>query len=61
MTGMRPDKIATVGDNPEEDGKIPQSCGVARSFILDRKSPAAMARRDNFTFVNDARVILSEL
>ncbi len=57
---VNPGKIATIGDNPAEDGKIPQSCGIGYSFILNRKSQISLRRDDNFIYLNDARHILTE-
>ena len=55
-----PGKIATIGDNFKEDGQIPQSCGIAYSFILKRESQVPVCQNDKFIYLNDARQILTE-
>ena len=55
-----PSKIATIGDNLEEDGRVPQSCGVGYSFILDRASKEPLQHDGKYIFLNDARQILTE-
>ena len=57
---ISPEKIATIGDNPVEDGEIPQSCGVGYSFILNRKSKDPLRHNGRFIYLNDARQILTE-
>jgi FMN phosphatase YigB (HAD superfamily) len=57
---IEPGKIATIGDNPEEDGEIPQSCGIGHSFILNRASKEPLRHEDKYIFLNDARQILTE-
>ncbi len=54
-----PAEIATIGDNRDEDGAIPQSLGIGRSFILDRASEYPVRCDGSFVFLNDARHILS--
>jgi FMN phosphatase YigB (HAD superfamily) len=56
-----PENIATIGDHFHEDGEVPQSCGIGHSFILRRSEKTKLRRENNFTFVNDARMILSEV
>lgn len=56
-----PENIVTIGDNCHEDGEIPQSCGIGHSFILKRSDETKLRRESKFTFVNDARTILSEV
>ena len=57
---VNPEQIATIGDNQNEDGVIPQGCGIGHSFILRRDAETPRRREDNFTFVNDAKIILAE-
>jgi len=57
---IEPCEIATIGDNPKEDGEIPQSCGIGYSFILNRKSKSPLRHNDKFIYLNDARQILTE-
>ncbi len=54
-----PGNIATIGDNPKEDGEIPQNCGIGYSFILERKSETALLRKNRSIYLNDARQILT--
>ncbi len=57
---IKPENIATIGDNPKEDGEIPQSCGIGYSFILNRNSNKSLQHEDRFVYLNDARQILTE-
>jgi FMN phosphatase YigB (HAD superfamily) len=57
---IEPGKIATIGDNPAEDGIIPQSCGIGYSFILDRSAKIPLLHDNKFIYLNDARQILTK-
>lgn len=57
---VNPENIATIGDNPKEDGEIPKSCGIGYSFILDRKSETSLRSENKSIYLNDARQILTE-
>ena len=57
LAGVRPESVVTVGDDVEEDGVVPRSCGVGVGVILERDSALRIRRADGFLHVNDARVI----
>ncbi len=38
-----PSLVCTVGDNPVEDGELPQACGVGATYLFDRGTPACGA------------------
>ncbi len=57
-TGAAPEQVVVIGDDPKEDGEIPQSLGVGRSFILWRKETPAPQNTARSVFIGDAREIV---
>ena len=57
LAGVAPETAAVIGDNEKEDGTVPRSCGIPRSFLLDRSSGIRLRRSGGFIRVNDARAI----
>ncbi len=52
-----PEQIVVIGDDPKEDGEMPQFFGAGRSFILWRKGTPAPQNTARSVFVTDAREI----
>lgn len=59
--GVEPEQVVVIGDDPKEDGEIPQSLGAGRSFILWRNQNSLPRNTDRSVFVKDAREIVQFL
>ncbi len=59
QSGIEPKRIATIGDNENEDGDVPLAAGIGRAFIIDRHLDTESANVGGKLFIREPSVILS--
>ncbi|MDD2708796.1 MAG: HAD family hydrolase [Verrucomicrobiae bacterium] len=58
MENLPPEDTATVGDDLEQDGRIPAGAGIKKAFIIRRNQTTPFIPGENgITFINDLRLI----
>lgn len=50
-TGLDAEEVAVVGDNPQDDYRIPQSIGIPHSFLIDRTRDRSSENSPELTYV----------
>jgi prepilin-type N-terminal cleavage/methylation domain-containing protein/prepilin-type processing-associated H-X9-DG protein len=57
--GIPAENLATLGDDPTEDGSTPLSCGVGHAFIIDRDTPTPILGQGALTTVSTAATLMT--
>ncbi len=60
-TGLRAAEIATIGDNPYDDCAVPQSIGIAHSFLINREQDCHREDTERITHVMNFDQIVEAL
>ncbi len=58
--GQPPAKMITIGDNFNEDFKIPHTVGVEQTVIIDRRSPKATEIHKGYIQVNNLMTVVKK-
>ena len=57
-TGISPEEIVMIGDNPKDDFEIPQQAGIKNFFLVDRKRSESIIRKGNLCLVNNLKYVV---
>lgn len=52
-TGLKPEAIAVIGDNPKDDFRVPREVGVRHFFLVDRRRSAPVTFENGACYVNN--------
>lgn len=60
-TGLDASEVAILGDNPRDDLEIPQSIGIAHTFLIDRRADRSQENSRTVTHVRDFTEVAERL